>query len=115
MTPDIIQALTDWANEIRYEKNKPFHKQSHRQLIKMRSDLDKVPNPNVQTLYRLVSGFEHYLVSCSDYQRIPLVDDTTTLWDAAGDDNAIRVAMSLDATEAGPRDNDSVRYLLKAR
>src|ERR1017187_2972114 len=111
MTPGRIRVLTDWANEIQRNRSQPFRKQSHEQLIKMRSYHDKVPNPNVQILYRLVGGFEHYLISRSDFQRIPLVDDTTTLWDAAGDDNAIRVGKALEL--AG--DDDTVRYLLKTK
>lgn len=111
MIPSRIRALTDWANDIRYERNKPFRKQSHRHITKMRTYHANVPNPNVQTLYRLAGGFEHYLVSSSDFQRIPLVDDATTLWDAPGDDNAIRIGKSLE--KAG--DDDTVRYLLKVK
>lgn len=105
MTPERIAELNDWA------KQKDFRKQSHWQLITMKSYMNKPQTNNPQVLYKLVGGFEHHLVSCSDYQLFPMLEDTIALYAALGDDDAIRLGKSHDIIE----DEDTVRYILKVK
>lgn len=102
--PKTIAELNQWA-AIQH-----FRSASHKQLTRKKTPMAQPLNDSGEkktTIYKLLNGFEHYIVRLYGHCAYPLTEDVIRIWLADNDRHAIQIAANIE------EENDKVRYLTK--